>query len=432
MAKIKFYLKRPDQKESSIYARISYGTSNQMKYYISESVQTDFWNIKTSRAKETKLFPQHPEFNRKLDNIESMIKNTILNLQSSNVVLTNDNIKNALDTILKPEIQKIEPLSEMKLFQYIEHYISTSTKKKGTIKSYRLAQKNLIEFQKKHKTKTLTFQNIDIDFYNLFISFLRKKNYATNTIGTRIKVLKSFLNSAQERDIIVNQDYTKKAFEKPKEEVDHIYLTETELNAIYNIESTPGFKERLRKNHTGDTLPEYLDRAKDIFLIGCYTGLRFSDLSQLKRENFLSDNTIQVKTIKTAQEVVIPIHPIVKQVLEKYSYQLPKVPLNQVFNRFIKEVGYLADLSEIIGTEITKGGLVVKESTEKYKLIASHTARRSFATNAYLADMPSISIMKITGHKTESAFMKYIKMSAKDNAIKMQLHPFFNKLVVVK
>lgn len=432
MAKVKFYLKRPDQKESSIYTRISYGTSNQMKYYISESIQTDFWNIKTSRAKETKEFPQHPEFNHKLDNIESMIKNTILNLQNRNIGLTNDTIKTALDTLLKPEIQKIETVSEKGLFEFIEHFISTSTLRKSSIKSYRVVQNNLVDYQKKHKTKKLTFENIDIDFYNSFIEFLKKRNYATNTIGTRIKVVKTIMRNAQERDIKVSQDYTKKAFKKPKEDVDHIYLTEAELDKIYNVESTPEFKERLMKTHNGDTLPEYLDRAKDIFLIGCYTGLRFSDLSQLKRENFLSDNTIQVKTIKTAQEVVIPIHPIVKQILNKYNYQLPKVPLNQVFNRFIKEVGYLADISEIIGTEITKGGLVVKESTEKYKLIASHTARRSFATNAYLADMPSISIMKITAHKTESAFMKYIKMSAKDNAIKMQMHPFFNKLIVAK
>ena len=65
-------------------------------------------------------------------------------------------------------------------------------------------------------------------------------------------------------------------------------------------------------------------------------------------------------------------------------------------------------------------------------MITSHTARRSFATNAYLADIPAISIMKITGHKTEAAFMKYIKISEEENAIQLQTSKFFNPMVVNK
>ena len=59
----------------------------------------------------------------------------------------------------------------------------------------------------------------------------------------------------------------------------------------------------------------------------------------------------------------------------------------------------------------------------------TYTARRSFATNAYLAGLPPISIMKITGHKTESSFMKYIKISEKENAIQLKGHEFFNQIV---
>lgn len=72
------------------------------------------------------------------------------------------------------------------------------------------------------------------------------------------------------------------------------------------------------------------------------------------------------------------------------------------------------------------------QTMPKYKLVSSHTARRSFATNAYLAGVPTISIMKITGHKTESAFMKYIKISGKENAVKLKGHKFFTQMVVAK
>jgi len=74
----------------------------------------------------------------------------------------------------------------------------------------------------------------------------------------------------------------------------------------------------------------------------------------------------------------------------------------------------------------TKGGLRVDRKYKKHELITVHTARRSFATNMYMADVPTISIMKITGHRTEKSFLKYIRISQEDNANKLMNHPFFN------
>jgi integrase len=224
------------------------------------------------------------------------------------------------------------------------------------------------------------------------------------------------MSAANDRGINVPNDYTKKSFKKPNEESFSIYLNESELSLLYNKSG----------------LPLYLERVRDLFLIGCYTGLRFSDLTQLKKENITAENTINITTQKTNQKVVVPIHPVVKEIFKKYDYKLPKMPSNQKFNEYLKEVAKLAGLKEPVTIESTKGSFRVSETTEKYNLVTSHTARRSFATNAFLSDMPSISIMKITGHKTESAFMKYIKMSAKDNALKMQSHKFFNPLFIAK
>ena len=114
-----------------------------------------------------------------------------------------------------------------------------------------------------------------------------------------------------------------------------------------------------------------MDRVRDLFLIGCCTGLRFSDLSLLSSDN----------------------------------------------------------IDKPILLQRTKGTLTYAETKPKYDLVTSHTARRSFATNAYLAGLPPISIMKITGHKTESSFMKYIKISEKENAIQLKGHEFFNQIV---
>jgi len=175
-----------------------------------------------------------------------------------------------------------------------------------------------------------------------------------------------------------------------------------------------------------------LERVRDIFIIGSETGLRFSDLSKLNKENITPENTIRIKTEKVGKTIEAPITPKVRQIFEKYNYQLPKIPTNKNFNDYIKMVASRAGINEPVTIERSKGVFVIGQTVEKNELTTSHTARRSFATNAFLAGVPSISIMKITGHKTEASFMKYLKMSAKDNAIKMQSHPFFNKLIIAK
>jgi integrase len=440
MAKIKFYLKTPNLNESAIYARFTYGepsfvngekVNHLFKYYISKTINPAFWNVKTSRASKTAKFPQNPEFNIYLNYVETTIDKTLLYFETKGITPTKDKLRVELDRILKPnKINVIDPNEIPRDFiPFIEHFIKTTSRKPNTIKSYITLKNNLLAYQN-HRNITLSFDKIDIDFYNDFIDYLTKPTnsktklgktatkagLSKNTIGTRIKILKTFLAAANDRGIIVPSDYTKKSFKKPSEETFSIYLTESELMQMYNKSD----------------MPKYLENVKDLFLIGCYTGLRFSDLSKLKKENITSDGTISIKAEKTEKTVVVPIHPIVRQIFEKYNYQLPKIPANQNFNDYIKIVAERAKINELVTIERSKGIFVVGQTTEKYKLVTSHTARRSFATNAFLADMPSISIMKITGHKTEAAFMRYIKMSAKDNAIKMQSHKFFNQMLIAK
>ena len=114
------------------------------------------------------------------------------------------------------------------------------------------------------------------------------------------------------------------------------------------------------------------------------------------------------------------------EIINKYHGSLPAVISNQKMNDYLKEIGEKAKIKDTVKTAITKGGKTENSINEKFELITTHTARRSFATNAYLMDVPSISIMKITGHKTESSFMKYIRISQEDNANKLISHPFFN------
>jgi len=112
--------------------------------------------------------------------------------------------------------------------------------------------------------------------------------------------------------------------------------------------------------------------------------------------------------------------------LKKYDGIPPYDISNQKMNEYLKELGELAEMNENILLSSTKGGKKKSETFKKSELITVHTARRSFATNAFVMNVPSISIMKITGHKTEKAFLKYIKISQEENANKLSNHPFFN------
>ena len=320
-----------------------------------------------------------------------------------------------LDKIYK-SYKEVEVIKTDDLLSFIDDYIQNTDKKKPTIKQYKIVRNNIFEYAELMR-KRPTFDDIDLDYYLGFVEFLTAKGYSPNTIGSRVKGLKLFMNEAYERDLHTNLDFKKKRFSKPKEETNSVYLNNDELVKIYNCD----FSKRKK-----------LDRVRDIFLIGCYTGLRFSDLSQLKSDNISEDGTITVKTQKSGKTVVIPIHTIVRTILAKYNNELPKMLSNQKFNDYIKEVAKAADIDESIFLQTTKGGLSYTETVPKYSLVTSHTARRSFATNAFLAGVPTISIMKITGHKTESAFMKYIKISDKENAIQLKAHKFFSQMVVSK
>ena len=385
-----------------------------LKYYTDESIDPIFWNPKTSRAKESKKFTQYPEFNARLQDIEDTALNILRRLQNDEITPTNEILKTEFDKVWKDEKDLTDTTPEyLEFMKYVEHFINTVNRKESSKKSYRRSYRDYLEYQESRKLK-LTFDKIDIDFYNDFVKFLKSKHYAPNTIGTRIKNLKTFLSNAKDAGLPVRDDFRKKAFAKITEETDAVYLNESELVKIYNLE--------LKKS------PK-LDHIRDLFLIGAYTGLRFSDLSQLNKDNITGD-TISVKTIKTGTPVVIPIHTIVREILNKYDYDLPRVPSNQKFNDYIKDVSKLAGINEAVKVEQTKGDITIKKSEPKYKLITSHTARRSFATNAYLADVPTISIMEITGHKTEKAFLRYIKISSEDNARKLIHHKFFTKMVV--
>lgn len=419
MAKFNFNLKNPGQSDHCIIKLIVRYNNLMLAYYTGEHINPKYWNEEEQRAKHSKDFPQYPEFNRRLSYIMS----------TSETIFTrflNDNNNRPptieeLRILLKNEFKKEPTQSKVDLFSFIEQFIEDAKNmvndKTGkpvvisTIQSYKNHFRLLKGFHKKTRIR-VDFDTIDLDFYHDFIGYLQKEhNFTTNTIGKHIKTLKVILNDAVERGINVNKGYKSKRFKVVGEKVDSIYLNEKELQAIYNLD--------LSQN-------KRLEKARDLFLVGCWTGLRFSDFSQIKPKHF-ENNFIKIETQKTKESVVIPIHWMVREIMKKYSDEnlnsLPPSISNAKMNQYVKEVGAMIEsLHSKESFQKTKGGVLVITTSKKYELITTHTARRSFSTNLFLSGFASISIMKITGHRTEKAFLTYIKMTPEDNAKLLQLH----------
>jgi integrase len=237
------------------------------------------------------------------------------------------------------------------------------------------------------------------------------KKYSPNTIGSYIKNIKVFMNEAVDKKLTTNTEYKSRRFKKVSEEAENIYLTQAELTKIYE-------KDFSKKKN--------LDRIRDMFIIGCYTGLRYSDLFTISNDNLIDKGTkLRIKTEKTGELVIIPLHNYIKTIIKKHGGIPQYKTSNQSMNESLKVIAEQAGIKDNVLITATKGSTVEKICYKKYDLVSVHTARRSFATNAYLNDIPTISIMKITGHKTEKSFLKYIKISQEDNANKLTNHSFF-------
>jgi len=195
-----------------------------------------------------------------------------------------------------------------------------------------------------------------------------------------------------------------RGFKTLTEESQNIYLTPEELQEIYQLDLSD---------------KPSLEKTRDLFIVGCWTGLRYSDWNKIAPEN-IKGELITIFQEKTGQKVVVPIHPTVRQILNKYDGILPKTISNQKFNAYLKQITKLVKLNQSVSKQTTRAGKKETILKKKWEMVTTHTARRSFATNMYKAGVPSITIMAITGHRTESVFLKYIKVTLEEHANKMR------------
>ena len=398
MQNVKVYLKNPNSNldnQTLIYLFWSFD-GKRLKYSTGETIKPSQWNSNPKVQRVKKTVTGSSDINCYLNDLDAQVKSFYRKGVTNKDNVTSIYLRQKLDDFKNGKNKK------QNLFEFIDTYIKSvkALRTASTIQIYNNAFNHLKAFKEFYR-KNLDFESINLDFYNNFTDYLiKEKDFSANTVGKIVKTLKTFLNEATERGINTNLDFKSKRFKVMNQDSETIYLSESEIEKLYNLD--------LVNN-------EKLDRVRDLFIVGCQTGLRFSDLSQLKMEN-INDGFIKIRTQKTNETVVVPLSNQVKSILKKYKGHLPNGISNQKTNEYLKELGFKADFNQTIEITQNKGAVKIKSFKQKKDLITSHTARRSFATNLFLNGFPTNSIMKITGHKTEKAFMKYLKISQEQNA----------------
>lgn len=416
--KVSFYLKDKDATDKTpVFVTVVYNTLR-IRVHTNKSINPKFWNEETQKARQA--LTGYSSFNKWLKDVDafiSKIETDWINQHSQKIaipLLPTVLLKEKLRGYLSKE-NKLERADNLKnsFWGNYENFLfrmENGTRvhlEKGTpiaaktIFQFHNLKRHLQDFEKKANFK-MEFENIDMVFYKKLVDYLTiNLKLAPNTIGKLITNLKVYLREALEDGLTANNIFTHRKFKSISSKSDTVYLDKIEIKELQNLD--------LAKHPR-------LDRVRDMFVIGCYTGLRFSDLTRIQPQH-IENGMITIEQSKTGYEVIIPMVKEVLPILEKYNNSLPKIS-NQKYNEYLYEVCKKCD---VLANEITiheiKGGKKITIVQPKYESISSHTARRTFATNEYKAgDLEISEIMAITGHKTEKSFYKYIRETPKGTA----------------
>ena len=421
MAKFNLNLRSADSHEETPIHLVVRWQNQRIVVNTGYSVIPKFWDVNNQRL-YTKPSMERKDLNMKLNSMLSKIVSDaeclFVDFESINKRRpSKEEFQRILQNLIRP--QNTKPLKSESLFEFIEQFLQEMRNgvnpKTGkfyapkTPETYRICLDKLKDFGVKAKRK-IDFDDINLEFYDDFVAYLSECGYKRNYIGKQIRTLKTFLNEAMERGLTKNVAHKSRRFTAPSEQVSNIYLSITELDELFALDLT--------------SQPR-LENVRDLFVFGCYTGLRFSDFTRVKSQDIdLEEKLIEIQTQKTKEMVAIPIYPITEQIIAKYKDKtqnsLPTPISNQKFNIYIKEVAQrLNTLNVKITEEFWLNGKRVVKTCLKWEKVSSHTARRSFATNMFILGYRAQTIMKIKGHRTESSFMAYLKMSPRENAKSM-------------
>lgn len=285
----------------------------------------------------------------------------------------------------------------------------------GTIMSYETKLGIFFKYER-YLGQTISLKDINLQWCEDFGLWLVKQNYAKNSIAEIMGKLKAFLRRANKQGLCA---FNGSGVITSQEITTAVYSTMTDIKVLANMSFSNEGEERIR----------------DVYVCQCFIGLRRADaiklLCDLKRYVIEVDNKrfLKIKTSKTGEEVVIPLSPIIESIMERRGYDFGKPFTQQYYSKTLKHIVAKSSIDREIMFNRTEGGIMRERVMMYSELICTHTARRTFATNAYLAGINPLDIMKITGHRSFCSFNRYIRCDNLAVALRLSEHEFFTKSI---
>lgn len=255
---------------------------NGKRKYLSTGIKIEpvYWNNKQRIIK--KNHPASSELNR-------MISKQIRELEDSeyrefekkgdtsltNIINNRSNIPNS-DDFIKFCFESLETNTSLR----------NSTRKQ---------QKTILGRLRDYKN-SISFSEINYSFIEAYDNYLRKLGIHQNTIANQHKILKAYINKAIKNELLSADDYPYKNFKVKKLPTNRPFLTLQEIEKIAKLRFTEN--------------TQHIEKVRDMFVFSCYTGIRFSDMQNLRNENVIineDEYIIEFKQLKTNDFVKLPI-----------------------------------------------------------------------------------------------------------------------------
>ncbi len=275
--------------------------------------------------------------------------------------------------------------------------------------SYYAQKTALMHFEKFLSGKKFTVKDINSDTLRDFMQYLQSENSISNNIKQLLIIIRRLMKDKKIKSFDIEK------IKISKDVSIRVYLTENELKRLKDIDLS---------------IVEKLEGVRDLFLIQCYTSLRFSDAIRIARNPkpyyYEEDGRSYFKIIakKTNQSLMIPLKKEVLEILNNRNFRKMTMSM-PYYNKHLKELCKIAAIDEEVMHSITKGGKRIETVMKKYELISSHTGRRTFITNAILAGVPLMQVQAISGHTTTQSLLNYLHASNLEMAKRSSDNEFF-------
>ena len=394
--------------------------SKRIEFTIGYRIDAEKWDTDKQRVRNgctNKLKQSASEINDSLLGYYTEVQEIFKKFEVEEIMPTPEQIKEAFNALHKP-IEEVTPRKSTSnaFYKVFDEFVRDCGRQNdwtdSTYEKFAAVKNHLMNFR-----DGLTFDFFDEKGLNDYVTYLRDvKEMRNSTIGKQLSFLKWFLRWAFKKGLHQNNAYDSYKPKLKSTQKKIIFLTWEELNKLREFE-IPAAKQAL-------------DRVRDVFLFQCFTGLRYSDVFNLRRSDIKGDH-IEVTTVKTSDSLIIELNKHSKAILDKYkdvAFEDDKVlPVitNQKMNDYLKELAELAGIDEPVRQTYYRGNERIDEVTPKYALLGTHAGRRTFICNALALGIPPQVVMKWTGHSDYKAMKPYIDIA---DDIKANAMSKFNQL----